>query len=246
MNPLAVTFNHQFFTDTIKENRKRVCEKIGIDHLMFTPRYDIVKKLLRKSIEKMGDPCWHCHAGIGSYPFQVAVRYDIPLLVWGEPPAFYGLGSYENEEIQGPESFIKRFVKGITADQMVDDEISISDLQPYIFPSLEDLESVGVKGIFLGNYIPWDVGKQVELIKKELGWKGDKVEGSFADYSNVECKYGGVHDYGCYLKRGFGRSCTQASIAIREGGMSRDEALKIIEEYDGERPNSLTPFLKEI
>ena len=44
-----------------------------------------------------------------------------------------------------------------------------------------ELRRLRVKSICLGSYIPWDVKRQVEIIKTELGWKGDEVEGHSAE-----------------------------------------------------------------
>jgi N-acetyl sugar amidotransferase len=247
MNPLAVSFDHMWFTKKIIENRKKVCEKLGVDIITLSPNYSIVKKLVKKSIKKMGDVCWHCHAGIGSFPFRIAVQMNIPLIIWGEPGAEYGLGSYNEEHTQDYNSFKKRFIKGIQPKEMLGDGVTMKDLQPYLYPSQKDLKRVGVKGIFLGDYIPWNVGKQVRLIKEKLGWEGGVVEGSFEDFDNVECKYTAIHDYGCYLKRGFARSTHLAAIAIREGRMTREGALSIIKKNEhGRKPKSLKPFLKEM
>ena len=54
----------------------------------------------------------------------------------------------------------------------------------------------------------------------------------------------GVHDFSCYLKRGFGRASFQASTDIRKGILTRDEAKKLVAQYDAERPYVLDYFLK--
>ena len=63
-------------------------------------------------------------------------------------------------------------------------------------------------------------------------------------YKSVECIMSGVHDFSCYLKRGFGRASFQASTDIRKGILTRDEAKKLVAQYDAERPYVLDYFLK--
>ena len=46
--------------------------------MQFTPARGLVNKLARKSIDVIGDSCWHCHAGIGSFPRQIATKFKIP------------------------------------------------------------------------------------------------------------------------------------------------------------------------
>ena len=65
----------------------------------------------------------------------------------------------------------------------------------------EELERVGVRAIWLGNYINWNTKEQVALIKKELGWKGQEVEGiPLNNYEKIECKWQGVRDYCKFIK----------------------------------------------
>ena len=116
-----------------------------------------------------------------------------------------------------------------------------------MYPSEEDLKRVNIVGINQGDYIEWNVREQVALIKKELGWEeAEFIEGSYVNYDKIECKYIGVRDYLKFLKRGYGRTCQLASVDIRDGLLSRDEGLKLMEKYDGQRPDSLTPFLDDI
>ena len=76
------------------------------------------------------------------------------------------------------------------------------DLLPYTYPPLSDLRKINYRSVCLGSYIPWDIKKQVSVIKKELGWKGDKVENvpENYDYEKIECYMQGVRDYIKYIK----------------------------------------------
>ena len=70
------------------------------------------------------------------------------------------------------------------------------------------------------------------------------MEGTYKSYKSAECIMAGVHDYTCYLKRGFGRSTWQASNDIRRGLLSKIDAEKLVEQYDNERPHALDYYLK--
>jgi len=54
-----------------------------------------------------------------------------------------------------------------------------------------------------------------------------------------------VRDWQKFIKRGFGRTTFQASKDIRDGLMTREEALRLVSQLDGKRPASLYVFLKE-
>jgi len=243
MTPLVVTFSHLFFTDVIKRNQEKVLKQIGADSIDFKPDWKIVRKLMSKSLRRTGDFCWHCHCGIYAYPMQVAVKYEIPLLIWGSTD--YGL-----EKDMGKKrdlNFFQTVNMGIRAEEMTDDDISTSDLEPFMYPPDEDLERLNIVGINQADYVKWNVREQVALIKEELGWEeAEFIEGSYCKYDKIECKYIGVRDYLKFIKRDYGRTCQLASVDIRDGLMSRDEGLELMEKHDGKRPDSLTPFLDDI
>src|SRR5438067_344217 len=98
MRPLAVTFSHNWFTEAGKRNLNRLLETFDLDHIMFTPKRGLINRLARRSIEMIGDSCWHCHAGVGAFVLQVAIKFNVPLVVWGESAAEEGcrLSYYES------------------------------------------------------------------------------------------------------------------------------------------------------
>jgi hypothetical protein len=131
---------------------------------------------------------------------------------------------------------------------MLDDSVTMRDLEPFAYPKMKDLRRVGVRSVCLGSFIPWDVKEQVKLIKDELGWQEDVVEGvpPGYGYEKIECAMQGVRDYIKYLKRGYGRTAHLASIDIRNGRMDRETAADMIGTYDGKRPASLDVFLEYV
>jgi hypothetical protein len=206
-----------------------------------------------ETLARKGDFCWHCHTGISSFPMQIAVKLEVPLLFWGEPSAEYtSYYSYEEGIEEVDERRFNRFINlGITAEDMVgmlDDEVTMRDLECFAYPKLADLRRVGVRSVCLGSFIPWDVKAHVRAIKEDLGWREDSVEGvpDGYGYEKVECGMQGVRDYIRYLKRGYGRTAHLASIDIRNGRMDRETAAELIAKHDGKRPASLDVFLDHV
>ena len=58
-------------------------EQFNVDHIMYTPNRKLIAQSAKKSIQEIGDSCWHCHAGIGAFPLHIAQKFKIPLLIWG-------------------------------------------------------------------------------------------------------------------------------------------------------------------
>jgi tRNA(Ile)-lysidine synthase TilS/MesJ len=59
LKPLAVTFSHNWYSETGKKNLDRCLEIMEVDHLMFTPNRSLVNRLAKQSLYKIGDACWH-------------------------------------------------------------------------------------------------------------------------------------------------------------------------------------------
>ncbi len=255
LKPLVVRFDHGFLRPTLNENARKTFRRLGVDVIHFTPNWQVVRKLMFESLRRRGDFCWHCHTGIFSYPMWVALRQEVPLVIWGEPSAEYSsFYSYDDDE-EVDEYRFNAFVNlGINAEDMIgmlDDTISSypvteRDLKPYRYPPAGEIRRGKIRSICLGSYIPWDVKAQVEIIRRELDWQGDEVEGvpEAYDYEKIECFMQGVRDYIKHLKRGFGRTTHLASIDIRNGRLSRAEGADLVAQYDGRRPYALDLFLE--
>ncbi len=250
VRPLVVSFDHGFFRPHHIENRDRILRKLGADFLIFRTDPRIIKGLILESLKRTGDFCWHCHTGVFAWPMQIAIKYKIPLLIWGESAAEYTTYyDFENPEDQDDKPFNTYINLGISAEEMVNalgGTVTLRDLEPYRYPKVGDLKKIKSRSICYGAYHPWDVRKQVELIKNELGWEEDEVEGIPSQYwyTKVECLLTGVRDYLKYIKRGFGRTSQLTTDDIRAGVMSREEATKLVKEYDGLKPASLPVFLE--
>lgn len=254
IKPLVVRFNHGFMRDQLEDNNTRTFKKLGVDVINFTPNWKVVKRLMLEALRRKGDFCWHCHTGIFSYPMQLAVKFNVPLVMWGEPSSEYTqYYDYADDEIeQVDETRFNRFVNlGITAEDMLgmikdDFPLDPRDLMPYTYPAVRDLKRLRCQSVCLGSYIPWDVKAQVEIIEKELGWKGDQVEGMPWDeypYEKIECYMQGVRDYIKYLKRGYSRVSQMVALDLRNGRITKERGQQLIDDYEGRRPPSLSLFL---
>jgi N-acetyl sugar amidotransferase len=249
LKPLIVRFDHWFYRPLVEENNTRTFKLLGVDVLNFTPNWHVVRELMLESLKRRGDFCWHCHTGIYAHTMQIALRYETPLVIWGESLAEYqSFYSYEEMEEVDEKRFNRAMNLGITADDMYEflgGRVSRRDLYPFAYPARRELARLGCRSICLGNYIKWDTKKQVEIIKQELGWQGQPVEGvpPDYDYEKIECFFQGVRDYLKYIKRGYGRTNHLANIDIRNKRLTREEGERLVTEYDGKRPPSLDLFL---
>ncbi len=257
IKPLVVQFNHGFMRPTLLKNNERTFKTLGVDVISFTPNWKIVKRVMLEALIRKGDFCWHCHTGIFSYPMHIAIKYNTPLVLWGEPQSEYtAYYDYRDNEIEVvDETRFNRFTNlGITAEDMkgmidADGSIDPRDFTPYTYPNLRDLKKLRYQSVCLGSFIPWDTKKQSQLIMDELGWEGDEVEGmppKLYDYEKIECHMQGVRDYIKYLKRGYSRVTQMTVLDIRNERLSKEEAEELIYKYEGKKPPSLEVFLEYV
>jgi N-acetyl sugar amidotransferase len=245
LRPLAVTFSHNWYSKTGRQNLENALEKFNVDHIQFTPNRSLVNRLARQSLRHIGDSCWHCHAGVGAFPLQVAVRWNVPLLIWGESIAeASGRATHREPGLKFDRDYFTSVSAKVYPEAMVGDTVAREELGPFELPSAEECERVGLTGIHLGDFIFWDDERQMEFVRDTYGWSGGKVEGTYKGYKSVECKMAGLHDYTKYLKRGFGRATDHASQDVRAGIITREEGFELAKQHDPVRPDALDYYLE--
>ena len=255
LNPLCVSYHLPEFTDLGRKNLENL-KKLGVDCLEFTPNPEICKKMQKIALIEFGDAQWPEHFGIFTVPVQVAVHYNIPLIVWGEnSQAEYGgpLKDMENKHLDNKwcEKYGTRV--GGQSSSFVGPEVMLKHgidrkfLNPYIYPSDEEIKRVGVTGIFLGYFLRWNIKEQLKKVR-DLGFTlhDGPSEGTFTNYENLDNKIQGIHDYFKWLKFGYGRTTDNASVQIRQNWINREEAMKLVKEHEGKLPEKyLDEFLKQ-
>ena len=250
MKPLCVTFDQFDQTSTGDLNIKSM-QNIGSDHMHFTLNPNILKKLVKKGLETVGDPYWVNHVGMFTIPFRIANQFKIPLVVYGENPQVeYGGPSFSKKNYIMDKRWRQEFggMRGLREEDMIDSDINSDDLKILQFPKEKELKKNNILGIFIGQFIKWDVQKQLKIIKK-YGWKELKKppEGSWLNYENCDMEFIDIRENIKYLKFGYGRATDQLSIALRHKLIDRKKAVKIANKIDGKyKVGNLIKFCKYI
>ena len=250
LNPLCVCFETTNLTEVGQKNLDNI-SKMGIDLIYFKKNYNVYRKMVVESFKRVGDEMWPNHIGIFTVPVIFAVKFNIPLIIWGEnPQQEYGgpnLESVKNNILN--RKWLEEF-GGLLGNRIQDvigvDGIEEKDLTQYFYPSDEEIEKVGVTGLFLGSYFFWDARKQLQIVKNHgFSVKEDgPVEGTYTNYENLDEKMHGLHDYLKFVKYGFGRATDHACIDIRNKRLSREDAIKLIKEFEGKYPfESINAFI---
>jgi len=240
MNPLCVTSTTCDLSPVGRRNIENL-KGLGVDYVEYTPNPLVRHKLNRIGLTQVGDISWPEHVGIFTIPIRAAVQFRVPLIIWGEnSQSEYGGPAAASENNVLTRQWLEEF--GGLLGLRVSDLYGVEGLRPqdliyYQYPTDEELAAVGVTGLFLGYYIPWD-GYANALISQAYGFQCHQgiVEGSIVNYENVDNHQTGIHDYFKFLKFGFGRASDIASLHVRRGRLTREEAMALVRMHDGKFP----------
>jgi N-acetyl sugar amidotransferase len=257
LNPLLVTYHGNNYTQTGMRNLINMREVFGVDHIFFTPSIRVVQVMNRMAMRMMGDMNWHAHAGIFTYPIRAAVLHNVPLMIWGEH-GFMDLGGMHsyNDLVE----FTYRFrhehgLRGYEWSDFLDkaslygETLSKSDLIPWMYPSDEQIDQVGVRGIYISNYFRWDANEHGPLMEKLYNFRGsdEPFERTYRRMSNLDDMHeNGIHDYMKWVKFGYGRATDHVCKDIRAGLITREEGIEIIKKMDHVKPRDLYRWLPYI
>lgn len=254
LKPLLVTYNGNNYLDVGWQNMQRMKDVFGVDHIVISPSIDLLIRMNRIGFRMMGDMNWQNHCGIFTTPIQVAVRYEIPLMFWGEH-GWTDLGGMLSMSDFPEFTYRYRVDQGLRGYDWNDfigdqeDPISEAELECFKYPSDKDIERVGVRGLYIGNFDPWNPGEHSRLVMDRYGWQQspEPFERTYRRMSNLDDRYeNGVHDYLKYVKFGYGRATDHASKDIRSGDMTRKEGIEMVKKYDHVRSSDLIHWLSYV
>jgi len=249
MNPLLVTYHGNNYTEAGMNNLINMREAFGVDHVFFTPSIDVLKKLNRFGFKVVGDMNLHAHAGIFTYPVRAAVQHNVPLIIWGEHGYADVGGMYSMNDF--PEMTRKfrteHCMRGYDVQDIVGWEgLTKQDLIWMTYPDDDALDDVGVRGIYLGFFVPWDANEHIKLVVDKYGFQvaEEPFERTYRNMSNLDDMHeNGIHDYMKYIKFGYGRCSDHVSKDIRAGKLTREEGIKLVAQRDHIKSKDLWRWL---
>jgi N-acetyl sugar amidotransferase len=242
MNPLLVTYHGNNYLPEGQYNLDRMREVFDVDHVIFGPSIDLLKRMNRAGFIIQGDMNWHAHCGISTFPVQVAVKFKIPLIIWGEhgPTHIGGQHSLNDLVEMNARARKEHYLRGYDWDDFVGHEgIREEDLLWARYPSDEEIEDLGLRQIHLGNYVYWDENEHAPLVMDRYKWQPARqpFERTYRMFSNLDDMHeNGIHDYLKFVKFGYGRATDHASKDIRAGHLTREQGVELVRKYDDVKP----------
>ena len=253
LNPLLVTFHGNNYLSEGEYNLHRMREVFNCDHVIVRPSVNVLIRLNRIGFKLQGDMNWHNHCGIFSTPIQIAVRYKVPLMLWGEH-GFMDLGGMYsfNDFVEFTAKFrLEHGLRGYDWYDFTDEGLerlgrpelkeglTTKDLLWAQYPTDEEIDSVGVRGIYLSNFVNWDANEHVKLMMELYNWRPAQqpFERTYRIFSNLDDMHeNGIHDYLKFIKLGYGRASDHSSKDIRTGHMTREQGIEMVRKYDHIKP----------
>jgi len=244
MNPLAVTFAPVGETEVGKKNIEAL-RAAGIDNIVMHVNKKTMSKLCKMTFEKWGDPFLPWVIGIYSFPLRLAKEKGISFVVYAESgEANYGGDPTVSDSEVSLELLNKTIKTGDAADykqpeNWIEFGFSKQELAPFIVP--KDLD--GIRAVYYAHWHKWGALYNFELAKK-IGFRpmDGRMLGSFQGYSSIDDTIDGLYMYIMALKFGFARCTKDCCKEIREGKMTREEAMSLISRYDFEFPYTKPEF----
>jgi N-acetyl sugar amidotransferase len=253
LKPLLVTYHGNNYLPEAEYNLARMREVFDVDHIIVRPSVDVIVKMNRIGFRLQGDNNWHAHCGIFTVPIQVAVRYKVPLILWGEH-GFMDLGGMYsmNDFVEFTAKTRKEHaLRGYDWYDFVDaglerrgrpelkEGLRDKDLLWAQYPSDDEIDAVGVRGLYLSNFHNWDGNENAKVAMERYGWKQAQqpFERTYRLISNIDDMHeNGIHDYLKFIKLGYGRGSDHSCKDIRSGAMTREQGIAMVRKYDHVKP----------
>ena len=238
LNPLCVTWKTPGRSKLGHSNLNNLIN-LGVDHIDFTTNPSVEKLFTLKAFKKFGNPLIPMHMAMHAIPLQIAVNFNIPLILWGENSAFeYG----GDDKLMGDtldHKWLKKYgvTNGTSYKDWIDNDITKDCLSAYQWPSQEQQKMAGLKAVFMGYFFKWDPLTTYKIAKNHGFISAKTPKTGFYNYADIDDTFLiTIHHWMKWYKFGFTRIWDNLSIEIRQGRMSREEAIEIIKKQGEENP----------
>ncbi|MDB4064105.1 N-acetyl sugar amidotransferase, partial [Flavobacteriaceae bacterium] len=256
MNPLTVTWAPHLYTDIGWENMQEWMHTGGLDNILYTPNGILHKEMTNNAFHNLLHPFQPFIVGQRIIGPSMAKKFGVKLVMYGENQAEYGNAIEENTNpimnmdfFSSDDELNMKFGGLKMQDYIKNGRYKKEDFLPYIAPKKEDLVSSGIEVHYLGYYLKWDPQECYYYAVENTGFKANPIrtEGTYSKYSSIDDKIDPFHYFTTLIKFGIGRCTYDAAQEVRNGKITRNEAVYLVNKYDEEFPKKyFKDFLKYI
>ena len=245
MNPLTVTWAPHLYTDIGMQNFQEWMHTGGLDNILYTPNGKLHREMTKNAFHNLLHPFQPFIVGQRIIGPAMAKKFGVKLVMYGENQAEYGNAIEENTnpimnmDFFSADDALEMKFGGISMQEYIDTgRYSKDDFAPYIAPNKQDLIDGGVEVHYLGYYLKWDPQECYYYAVDNTGFQANPVrtEGTYSKYSSIDDKIDPFHYLTTLIKFGIGRCTYDAAQEVRNGKITRDEAVYLVGKYDEEFP----------
>ena len=246
MHPLTITWAPFLYTDIGWKNYLNL-KDAGFDNILCFPDGTTHRKLAQLAFELKGDPWEPFTWGQKSFAFHMALRFNIPLIFYGEngEVEYGGSMKNKNKSHESPRDWERLYFKGSGIDPLVaGTDLQKNNLMFYKPPAMRDIEKLGIQMHWWSYYHNWIPQENYYYAARHTGFEANpdgRSEGTYSKYASLDDKLDGFHWYLGYIKFGLGRASRDAQMEIRSGHITREEGVALVRRYDGEFPKKYFP-----
>lgn len=247
MNPLTVTWAPHMYTDIGLKNLSSMIDS-GFDNLLITPNGKTHRLLTRLAFLNLGHPFQPFIVGQRLVGPRIGLEKNIPLIFYGENVAEYGNPVEDNEsplmdinlitafDVNNPENYLS----GVKIKDLIDiHKINLNDLKIYSSATSKQIKKIGLEVHYMSYYRYWSPQENFYYASQNTNFEvaQERTPGSYSKYSGLDDKLECFHFYMMMIKFGMGRATWDAAQEIRDGKISREEGVMLVNKYDTEFPD---------
>lgn len=246
MHPLTVTWAPILYTDYGYRNFRNWIEVGGFDNLSFNQNGKVMKLLTRLSIENLMHPFQTFMLGQKNLAPKLSLKFDIPLIFYGENEAEYGNPIADNATSLRDKSYYsmknidETYLAGVSVQEIIEKyDVNLADLMTFLPASHQELERSEIEVHYLGHYHKWIPQEIYYYAVEHTGFKARpfRTQGTYSKYNSIDDKIDDLHYYTTFIKFGIGRASYDASQEIRNCHLTREDGMALVKRFDGEFPD---------
>jgi N-acetyl sugar amidotransferase len=239
LKPLLACLSYppQQITERGTDNISNLIE-LGFDVVISAPAPGTWQRLMGEAFESFTNWCKSTELALFSSIPQLAIRYQIPLILWGENPGLQ-LGDLKTLGRTGYDGNNLRHMNTLAGgglDWMINAGVSKAELIPYCYPSTAEFDKHSLQIIYLGWFLgDWSLvnngmysaANGLQIREDGVGNTGDLLGITALDEDWVT-----LNQMIKYYKFGFGRVTDYVNEEIRLGRLTRNKGIELVEQYD--------------
>lgn len=252
MHPLTITWAPFEYTPEGFRNFRNFVKTGGFNNLMAWQNGHFHRKLARVAFEAIGDAWQPFTYGQVCYAFHIALKFDVPLVFFGENGEAEYSGDPRVYNLRGMpiEIWGEQYFKGVTVDDLVNygleetdyfsrKDFDETDLTFYRLPDIQQMKQKGIQFHWFSYYKKWIPQENYYYSCEHTGFQANpegRSEGTYSKYASLDDRLDGFHYYLAFIKFGIGRTTSDSAHEVRDGHITREEAMALVRRFDGEFP----------